>query len=350
MSQFPQPRLVTSAALPSQISLPDIPAYTSQVFALKLNPHHLQAAQESYEWFDSFGIHTGTKRQRFFDYDFGLMSALCFADADSMHLRTAIDLVLWLFSFDDMIDRGALNSIQAMRHAVDVTMRVLRDPSVPPPKFKVAAVLQNCFKRMRQDGSAATLRHFVDSTDQYTQRSFQQQVNKSTERIPTVEERVYVMFLSVVEYTLGLDLPDEVARHPVVMELALAGSDILNWANDIYSFPIEFARGDVHNFVCVAMEHNNLGVQEAIEYVDRRIRQRVDEYVAAKDKLPSFGPGLDEQVAKYIQGIEYFVQGFIDWSFITPRYFGDEAKEVKETGIVKLVAPIALDAPVRIES
>ncbi|CAE6490517.1 unnamed protein product [Rhizoctonia solani] len=358
MSQFPQPRLVISATLPSQVSLPDIPAYTSQVFALKLNPHHLPAAQESYEWFDSFGIHTGTKRQRFFDYDFGLMSALCFADADFMHLRTAIDLVLWLFSFDDMIDRGALNSIQAMKHAVDVTMRVLRDPSAPQPKFKVAAVLQSCFKRMRQDGSAATLRRFVESTDQYTQRSFQQQVNKSTERIPTVEEYIQhrreasamMTALAVVEYTLGLDLPDDVARHPVVMELALAGSDILNWANDIYSFPIEFARGDVHNFVCVAMEHNNLAVEDAIEYVDRRIRQRVDEYVAAKGKLPSFGPGLDEQVARYIQGIEYFVQGFIDWSFITPRYFGDEAKKVKETGIVKLVAPIALDAPVRFEA
>lgn len=156
--------------------------------------------------------------------------------------------------------------------------------------------------------------------------------------------------LAVLEYTLGLDLPDEVANHPIVTELALAGSDILNWANDIYSFPIEFARGDVHNFVCVAMEHNKLGVEEAIEYVDQRIRMRVKEYVAAKNKLPSFGPSIDEQAAKYIQGIEYFVEGFIEWSFITPRYFGDEAKKVKETGIVKLVAPIALDAPMRIEA
>ncbi|CEL56413.1 Alpha-muurolene synthase OS=Coprinopsis cinerea (strain Okayama-7 / 130 / ATCC MYA-4618 / FGSC 9003) GN=COP3 PE=1 SV=1 [Rhizoctonia solani AG-1 IB] len=358
MVQFPQPRLVTSTNLPAQITLPDIPAYTSKVFALKHNPHHLQAAHEAYESFDSYSIHTGSKRQRFFDYDFGLMSALCFADADFPHLRTAIELVLWLFSFDDMIDRGALNSIQAMQHAVNVTMKVLRDPSTPPPRFKVAAVLQSCFNRMRQDGGSGTLQRFIDATDQYTQRSLKQQINKSTERIPTVEEYIQhrreasamMTALAVLEYTLELNLPDEVANDPAVIELGIVGSDILNWANDIYSFPVEFARGDVHNFVSVAMEHMNLGVEEAIAYVNQRIQKRVDEYVVTKNKLPKFGPGMDEQAARYIQGIEYFVQGFIDWSFITPRYFGDEAKKVKETGIVKLVAPIALDAPLRVEA
>ncbi|QRW16746.1 terpene synthase [Rhizoctonia solani] len=347
------------------ICLPDIRAYTGKVFALKHNPHHLPAAHEAYESFDTYGIHTGSKRQRFFDYDFGLMSALCFADADFPHLRTAIELVLWLFSFDDMIDRGALNNIQRMKNAVDVTMKVLRDPSTPPPKFKVAAVLQSCFHRMRQDGGDGTLRRFIDATDQYTQRSLEQQVNKSTERIPTVNEYIQhrreasamMTALAVLEYTLELNLPDEVANNSVVIELGIAGSDILNWANDIYSFPVEFARGDVHNFVSVAMEHMDvamehmdLGVEDAIAYVDQRIRDRVDEYVATKNKLPKFGPGLDEQAARYIQGIEYFVQGFIDWSFITPRYFGDEAKKVKETGVVKLVAPIALDAPLHVEA
>ena len=67
------------------------------------------------------------------------------------------------------------------------------------------------------------------------------------------------------------------------------------------------------------MEHNKLGVEDAIGYVNQHIRTRVDEYVGAKAKLPSFGPKLDAQVAQYIQGIEHFVQGFIDWSFITPR-------------------------------
>jgi hypothetical protein len=120
------------------------------------------------------------------------------------------------------------------------------------------------------------------------------------------------------------------------------------------------------------MEHNKLNLDGAIEFVNKLTRQRLDEYVAAKAKLPSFGPGLDEQVAQYLQGIEYCVQGFIEWTFMTPRklrlsttisisktlltgypsqgYFGNDAAKVKETGVVNIMAPITLDAHVVVEA
>jgi hypothetical protein len=62
-----------------------------------------------------------------------------------------------------------------------------------------------------------------------------------------------------------------------------------------------------------------LDLEGAIAYVDRMTRRRVQEYVESRTKLPSFGDGLDLQVAQYVQGIEYCVQGFLDWTFMTPR-------------------------------
>ncbi|KEP51734.1 terpene synthase family, metal-binding domain protein [Rhizoctonia solani 123E] len=358
MSEFPTPQLVSSATLPDHLQLPDVSTYTGKVFGLKINPHHQQAEIESYAWFDSYDIHSGSRRQKFFDSGFGLMTAMCYPDCDSAHLRVVTDFVLWLFSFDDLTDAGGLDSIQGMKRAVGVTMNVLRDPTSPPPKFKVAAILHSYFNRMCQDASPATIRHFVDAVDFYTQAVFQQKVNRSTDRTPSIEEYIQLrrdtsamkIAWAVLEYSLDMDLPDEVLNHPIVKELADAGNDILTWANDIYSFPIEFARGDTHNFVCVAMEHNKLSLEDAIEYVNQLTRKRLDEYVEIKAKLPSFGPGIDEQVAQYLLGIEYCVQGFIDWTFVTPRYFGDEAAKVKETGIVNLMAPVALDAHVVVEA
>ncbi|ELU36276.1 hypothetical protein AG1IA_09696 [Rhizoctonia solani AG-1 IA] len=98
------------------------------------------------------------------------------------------------------------------------------------------------------------------------------------------------------------------------------------------------------------MEHKRLDLNGAIEFVNKLTRQRLDDYVAAKAQLPSFGPGLDEQVAQYLKGIEYCVQGFIEWTFLTPRYFGNEALHVKETGVVNLMAPITLEAHVVVEA
>ncbi|CAE6499473.1 unnamed protein product [Rhizoctonia solani] len=278
--------LVISTKLPPQLVLPDVSSYTSKVFGLKFNPHHHEAEAQSYAWFDNYGVHGGLKREKFFESGFGLMTAMCYPDADLARLRLTMDLVLWLFAFDDMTDGGALDSVEGMKRAVDVTMKVLREPNSPAPNFKVAATIQDCFKRMHLDGTPAMLRRFVGSLDYYTEACFQQKVNRSVDSIPTIEEYIQLrrdtsamkIAFAVLEYTLNLNLPDEVVNHPIVTELAIAGNDILTWANDIYSFP-----------------------------------------------------------------------GFIDWTFVTPRYFGSEATKVKETGIVNLLTPMALDVPMAVE-
>lgn len=118
---------------------------------------------------------------------------------------------------------------------------------------------------MRASASPATIQRFVDSSDLYTQAILQQTVNRSVDEVPTVDEfielrrdtsAVKMVFgkllasifnllsnvesphTAVLEYSLGLDLPEEVHNDPIVAELSLAGNDILTWANDVYSFPV----------------------------------------------------------------------------------------------------------------
>ncbi|CAE6450414.1 unnamed protein product [Rhizoctonia solani] len=358
MPGFPKLALMDRSAFPSQIRIPDICGYTGEVFALKVNPHWHEAEAGSYAWFDSYGVHSGSKRQEFFDNGFGLMASMTYSDADLEHLRPAMDFILWLFAFDDMTDEGGLrDSVDRVKQAIDVTMNVLRNPDGPHPKFKIAAALHSFFNRMRANANPATIQRFVDSSDLYTQAILQQTVNRSADTVPAVEEFIQLrretsgvkMTFVVLEYSLNLDLPDEVHNDPIVAELALAGNDILTWANDIHSFPIEQAHGDTQNLVFIAMWDKKLGLEEAMDYVSQLIRKRVQEYLEAKAKLRSFGPELDDNVAIYIQGIEYWIQGAIDWVFMTPRYFGEDAQKVRETGIVDIMAPIAPAAPIYVD-
>ncbi|CAE6354136.1 unnamed protein product [Rhizoctonia solani] len=351
MTAMPQntcSELLDYSKLPSQIRLPDIIGYTSKAFAARSNPSHLQAEIESYKWFDSYDIIPDSKRQTFFGSGLGLMTAMCYPHAEPEHFRITLDFVLWLFTFDDMTDAGALDDVDKMKLAIDLTMQVLRDPETPTPKFKIAAALQ----------SLSTIRRTIDAIDFYTRAVLQQKINRVGDRIPSIDEYIQlrrdtsamrIAFVGI-EYALGLELPAEVHEDPIVMELALAGNDILTWANDIYSFPIEASRGDTHNFVCVAMWNLQLDLEGAIAYVDRMTRRRVQEYVESRTKLPSFGDGLDLQVAQYVQGIEYCVQGFLDWTFMTPRYFGADTAKVKETLLVDIICPVALDTPIVVEA
>ncbi|KAG8740259.1 hypothetical protein FRC10_004559 [Ceratobasidium sp. 414] len=359
-------KLIDRSSFPAKIQMPDIGGYTGEVFNIKVNANWKEAEAGSYAWFDSYSIFTDRKRQEFFDTGFGLMAALILADADLEHLRPSMDYMLWLFAFDDISDVDGLQDVNRAKLVVGAIMDVLRNPDTAQPELRVVAALHNFFNRMRANSSPATIKRFVDAADLFTQAVLEQTVNRSTHYVPTVEEYIKVrqdtsstkMFYcrfffepqkhsdicvtAVLEYSLGLDLPDEVHNDPIITELLVAGNDIVNWANDVYSFPVEYARGDTHNLVYVAMWNHQLDLEGAIDYVDKLTRKRLQEYVDAKAQLRSFGPKVDPQVALYIQGFEYSFQGFIEWQFMTPRYFGADAQKVRDTGIVDLTA---LNAP-----
>lgn len=55
MPGFPKLKLIDRSAFPSTIRMPDIAAYTAEVFALKTNPNWHEAEAGSYAWFDSYG-------------------------------------------------------------------------------------------------------------------------------------------------------------------------------------------------------------------------------------------------------------------------------------------------------
>ncbi|CUA72575.1 Alpha-muurolene synthase [Rhizoctonia solani] len=143
-----------------------------------------------------------------------------------------------------------------------------------------------------------------------------------------------------MEYAHGIELPDEVHNDPIITELGLAANQILTWSNDIYSFSLEQAKGYTHNLLFVVMWNKQLKLQDAVDFVDKMIEKRIEEYLDAKSRLRSFGSDLDAEVARYIQGIEYCIQANINWSLMTPRYFGPNFEEVTKTRIVELMAPI----------
>ncbi|KAG8696130.1 hypothetical protein FRC08_007345 [Ceratobasidium sp. 394] len=356
MPGFPKLNLIDRSAFPSMIRMPNIVSYTGEVLKTKVNPKWKEAEAGSYAWFDSYGLVTGRKRQVYFNAGFGLMGALAFADAELERLRPAMDFILWLFAFDDLNDVEGLEDVNGAKRTVDDVMNVLRNPDTARPESRVAACLHNFFDRMRMNSSPATMERFVEAIDLYTKATLQQTANRSVDDVPTIDEYIQLrrdtsavkIMYPILEYSLGLHLPETVHEDPIIAELLLAGNDLLTWANDVYSFPVEQARGDTHNLVFIVMWNEGLDLEGAIDHVDKLLRKRLQEYVDAKAQLRSFGPEVDAQVAQYVQGVEYGVQGSISWTFMTPRYFGTEAEAVRDTHIVSLMVPARPNAPISV--
>lgn len=103
---------------------------------------------------------------------------------------------------------------------------------------------------------------------------------------------------------------------------------------------MEVARGvPGNNSITILMKSKGQSLQEAVDHVGGWIKSLLDQYLADKAKLPSFGALVDEAVQKYIFGMENWIIGNIIWCLETPRYFGRDFQEVKKTLVVKLQAP-----------
>ncbi|CAE6446779.1 unnamed protein product [Rhizoctonia solani] len=294
MSTISKLHPIDRSSFPRSIRIPDTAGRTRDIFTLKLNPHHEEAESGSLAWFDSYGLHSGPEREKFLSARYCLLASYCFPEADMEHLRPVMDFIIWLVAFDDMVDEGEFcDSIEALKHAFDITMNVLRNPDSSHPHLKYVVALRSFYDRMRSNANPAALRRFIEGAEGYTKSAVQDTIDRAAGRVLTIEEYVQLRAESsgvkwayaAMEYAHGIELPDEVHNDPIIIELGLAANQILTWSNDIYSFSLEQAKGYTHNLLFVVMWNKQVDLQGAVDFVDKMIENRIKEYLDAKSQL-----------------------------------------------------------------
>ncbi|KIJ61711.1 hypothetical protein HYDPIDRAFT_31043 [Hydnomerulius pinastri MD-312] len=278
-------------ALPSQSCLQDLSAITGRVCELRVNPHQAEADRTARAWFNSISLYDDKKRSKFVNYGkFDLFAALCFPDADLRHLITCLIFFFWAFSTDDLSDEGDLQSKpEAVQAGHDISAIVVNNPDGPRPEYPYAAMFYDLLARFRETSTPGAYK-------------------RSQDRIPSVDEFILMrratiggaMVEAMAEYSLDLDLPDEVFDSPIIQAMSDATNDLMTWPNDLCSFNKEQSDGDYQNLVFCIMNERNVGLQAAIDILTEMLAQRVDDYVELKSKLPSFGPAVDAELARYL--------------------------------------------------
>jgi alpha-muurolene/germacrene-A/gamma-muurolene synthase len=164
----------------------------------------------------------------------------------------------------------------------------------------------------------------------------------------------------LIEYSLDLELPDAVVEHPVIVALNDGANDLVTWSNvsarlvaiadphlpvaykerpqDLFSYNVEQSRGDTHNMVCVFMNNDGLGLQQAVDRVGGLCKQAIDTFIENQARVPSWGDDIDKDVKLYVNGLQEWIAGSLHWSFMTTRYFGNNGGEVKATRMVELLS------------
>lgn len=63
---------------------------------------------------------------------------------------------------------------------------------------------------------------------------------------------------------------------------------------------------------CIMIERD-VDLQRAVDILTDMLAQRVADYVRYRDQLPSFGPEVDAELARYNKAMEQYTQGTVVW-------------------------------------
>lgn len=114
------------------------------------------------------------------------------------------------------------------------------------------------------------------------------------------------------------------------------------------SYNIEQARGDEgHNIVTIVMHNNNLGLSEAMSWIDKYHAKLVDNFLNDLHDVPSFGEKYQSGVDHYLDGLGNWVRANDCWSFESHRYFANDGLEIQRSRkVVLLPRSVSLKKPI----
>jgi len=300
-------------------------------FPAAINPHTESVYQGTLEWGDEHGLlGKGETREQQAKEQHAWLVGRVFPHASRERFQLLSDWTSWLFWHDDVCDETSLGqSPEGLCRQFDQLFGILNGttPVRPGNAFDLALVeMTDRFKALAPDD--AWIHRFMINVQEYFQACIWEARNRGSHETPSLDEfipmRRYAggtwIYLDFLEFANVQTLPLEVREHAHVRHLMQITCDIACWHNDIFSWPKEMRRNDVHNLIPVLEAELGLTMGMAMRMAVKYCNSEVKEFISLSETLPVFAPPLDEHLRAYIDGLRMIMRGNLDWATESSRY------------------------------
>lgn len=312
-------------------------------FPTRFNPAEHQAEQHAREFVDAFGLTpTAEDRVRYASYAMGTFMAGIFPDAEPDDLITVTDWMGLWFLIDDHVERaeaGRLSPMEIMDFGAEILTIFTPDASVQPSGTSV--------------GRSPFSKAYVDVWQQIAARMsvwwrcrfaahmaawFAAEALHCQARLdrkgPCIEQVIAVRRLSsgflptldMAEFTFRSELPAPLVNAIEFTQVRQHCNDSLIWINDIVSAPKEDQAGDIFNLVLCVERRDQCNRAKAYRRVSRMSAARLEEYIAACDRVPALyaclglTPNQEATGNIYLASMENMYAGHLAWAQRSGRY------------------------------
>ncbi|KAI0056135.1 terpenoid synthase [Artomyces pyxidatus] len=307
------------------------------------NPYLDEVKPQSEKWVRSLNVFGPESQDTMERADFCLLAAMCYPHLDKERFGMACDYMMLLFTIDEFMDRCPGN--QARANAATI-VNALENPYISRPagEFPLGEIVRQFSERAMQTVTPIARERLIDSFRLYTDAMATECIDRDTLAIRSIEEflrlRPYTAGVepALVPLQFGINLPDEVFSHPVVVKLSKLVADAIWLDNDLASYNKEQATGeDFHNIITVVMAELQVDVRGAYAWLEAKRVQVAADIIATWATLPVWREDIREDATTYLRGVVGWVRANAEWNFASQRYFGEHGKEIEEHRTVTLL-------------
>ncbi|WP_160716086.1 terpene synthase family protein [Chitinophaga solisilvae] len=310
-------------------------------FPSRINIHVAEAQEHICSWVRDYNLLTTEKAlTRFEKSRFAWLVSRAFPDASLHELCLISDFNAWLFILDDQCDEAETGKKSAYLRSLMASLTdILHNNKVVTPAYgaPLAAALSSIWERMRAISKPSWRLRFIRDIEDYFNACIWEAENRETHIIPSVADYIKMRThtgavyadVTAVDIIEKIYLPEDLLQNAILQRMVLACSNVVCWANDLFSCNKESRQGDVHNLVLILRHERQCSLQEAINEAARMHNEEVAIFLVLEKLLPLTGTEKDYELLRYVSVLRSWMIGNYDWSMQDTGRYGVAA--VKET-------------------
>lgn len=222
------------------------------------------------------------------------MAARAFPAAELDRVELFARWLTWTFALDDTVDRAPFaGSATAVYGLYDELLGAVRRGRARPGARPLEAALAELWLLTTPGTSRDWRRRFLQHMEDHRAACAEEAVRRRVGRRLTPEGYAFArrracgpFLYDLVEPVLGVEMPARVLGTPAWKLVSEGTADVVAWSNDVVSYGLEAARGDVHNLVGVIAAARGVEAEQAARLVVDRIAARAADVQAEVAAFP----------------------------------------------------------------
>ncbi|KAG1752168.1 isoprenoid synthase domain-containing protein [Suillus lakei] len=261
-----------------------------------INPHFEDVKAEVDASFRDFKALSPESQEAFDKCDFARLSALTYPNVSRELLRIGCVLNNVYFIVDEYTDAENAAVTQEM---LDIVLDALHDPHKPRPEGEciLGEIVRQFWARAIQTASLSSQRHLVETFTAYLRATAVEAIDREKGHCRSINDYLKLrrdtcaVKYSVPVCEMGMELPDEVFYHPVIVDLVDCITELCLIDNDMISYNREQATGmENYNLITAIMLELSLDISGAMAWAARYHAEVQKRFMDGLAKVPSWGP------------------------------------------------------------